>query len=159
MGMKIITINLPTAYLDYFDQMIEEGVYKSRSHALRVCLFEFLEKEKVFRESLNFYPQTHTNTIITINVEKTDIKTMYNLVGFFVGGYGAGNGLYTSRSELFRAAARDHIVKEMYIKNNNPFLNNPELEKERKKHPNMIVAEGSKYYLNKKRNEERTIHV
>ena len=49
--MKIITINLPEAYLKAIQILNEKGVYPSRSEAIRVALKEFLTDElKMYQE-------------------------------------------------------------------------------------------------------------
>lgn len=48
MAMRIVTINVPHSYLAAFQSLIDLGLYNSRSQLVRVCLKEFLEKEKDF---------------------------------------------------------------------------------------------------------------
>jgi len=51
--MKIITINLPEKYLAAIQVLVENGVYPSRSGALRVALREFLAKELKFNYDID----------------------------------------------------------------------------------------------------------
>ena len=49
--MKIITINLPTRYLDAIQILNDLGLYPSRSEAIRIALKDFLSKElKMYQE-------------------------------------------------------------------------------------------------------------
>jgi len=48
MAMRIVTINVPHRYLDSIQSLINLGLYNSRSQVVRVCLKEFLDKEKEF---------------------------------------------------------------------------------------------------------------
>ena len=49
--IKIITINLPEAYLSAISVLNDLGVYPSRSEAIRIALKDFLPKElKMFQE-------------------------------------------------------------------------------------------------------------
>ncbi|MFX0132004.1 MAG: ribbon-helix-helix domain-containing protein [Candidatus Hodarchaeota archaeon] len=50
--MKIITINLPEAYLSAIQILNDLGIYPSRSEAVRMALGTFLEKELKFFETL-----------------------------------------------------------------------------------------------------------
>lgn len=50
--MKIITINLPTRYLEDIRVLNELGVYPSRSEAIRIALRDFLSKELEMYEDL-----------------------------------------------------------------------------------------------------------
>jgi Arc/MetJ-type ribon-helix-helix transcriptional regulator len=51
--MKIITINLPEAYLGAIQILNDLGIYPSRSEAIRIALRGFLENELKFSEDLN----------------------------------------------------------------------------------------------------------
>ena len=53
MAMRIVTINLPHPYIKSMQNLVDIGLYNSRSQIVRVCLTEFLEKEKQFITELN----------------------------------------------------------------------------------------------------------
>ncbi|MHA1733227.1 MAG: CopG family ribbon-helix-helix protein [Promethearchaeota archaeon] len=51
--MKIITINLPNAYVEALEKLTAElGIYPSRSEAIREALRLFVEKELDIAESI-----------------------------------------------------------------------------------------------------------
>ena len=43
--MQIVTVNLPTAYIDAIGTLTSKGLYPSRSEAIRVALRKFLKNE------------------------------------------------------------------------------------------------------------------
>lgn len=51
--IKIITINLPIAYIKAIQALNDLGIYPSRSEALRQALKEFLQNEFRFYEDLD----------------------------------------------------------------------------------------------------------
>ena len=51
--IKIITINLPEKYLAAIQVLNDQGIYPSRSEAIRVALKDFLESELGFYEALD----------------------------------------------------------------------------------------------------------
>lgn len=51
--MRIVTINLPHPYIKSMQDLVDLGLYNSRSQIVRVALKEFLEKEAVFLSDLN----------------------------------------------------------------------------------------------------------
>lgn len=51
--MKIITINLSEKYLAAIQVLTDEGIYPSRSQAIRVALKDFLENELNLYEDLD----------------------------------------------------------------------------------------------------------
>lgn len=51
--MQNITINLPEAYCDNLQRLIQLGLYPSRSEAIRVALREFLDREFQFLDLLH----------------------------------------------------------------------------------------------------------
>ena len=53
MSLRIVTINLPHPYIEAMQTLVDLGLYNSRSQIVRVCLTEFLEKEKRFITDLN----------------------------------------------------------------------------------------------------------
>ncbi|MHA1730128.1 MAG: ribbon-helix-helix domain-containing protein [Promethearchaeota archaeon] len=52
MTMRIVTINVPDSYLAAFKSLTDAGLYNSRSELVRVCLTNFLDKEKRFVQDL-----------------------------------------------------------------------------------------------------------
>lgn len=50
--MQNITINLPEAYCDGIERLLNYGIFPSRSEAIRVALKEFLDKEFAVLELL-----------------------------------------------------------------------------------------------------------
>ena len=50
--MKITTINIPNAYLDCIEVLVNMGFYPSRSEAVRVALKQFLTDEADIIEDL-----------------------------------------------------------------------------------------------------------
>ena len=51
--MKIVTINIPDAYLDCMKTMVDIGIFPSRSEAVREALKRFFNHEDVLNEDLN----------------------------------------------------------------------------------------------------------
>ena len=51
--MKIITINLPEAYLDAIQVLNDLGIYPNRSGAIRLALKNFLSEELNFQKTLD----------------------------------------------------------------------------------------------------------
>ena len=51
--MKIITINLPEAYLAGIQILTDLKIYPSRSEALRIAIGDFLSKELEMRKDLD----------------------------------------------------------------------------------------------------------
>ncbi|MHA1362348.1 MAG: ribbon-helix-helix domain-containing protein [Candidatus Freyarchaeota archaeon] len=49
-AMKLVSIKLPTAYIDGLNQLVERGIYPSRSEAIRVAVRDMLKKELWSRE-------------------------------------------------------------------------------------------------------------
>jgi len=43
--MQIVTVNLPSAYIDAIGTLTSKGLYPSRSEAIRVALRKFLKNE------------------------------------------------------------------------------------------------------------------
>lgn len=63
--MKIITINLPEQYLSAIQTLQDEGLYPSRSEAIRTALGGFLSKElKNFNE---LEPETFKKIVRSVN--------------------------------------------------------------------------------------------
>ena len=148
---KITTINLPQLYLNAIKELVDLGIFQSRSHAIRNFLFEFLEKEKAFREHLKAITHiSSAKTIVTVNIDKKDLKSIAKLVGFMET-HTSGNHLYPSRSELFRVAVRDYLMKEKVIKELPIFEEGPkpgslnEFIKDKKGKKWRILAPGLEY--------------
>ena len=110
MKKKIITLNFPLSVLNTINEIINSGLYASRSHLVRQSLEEFLEKEEEFKAYLDAKPKTVTQKIITVNLDVKHLKLMKKMVG------DDGKGLYFSRSELVRVAIRDFLIKERFFK-------------------------------------------
>lgn len=53
MSLRIVTINLPHPYINSMKDLLDLGLYNSRSQIVRVAIKEFLEKEKTFLSDLN----------------------------------------------------------------------------------------------------------
>lgn len=51
--MKIITINVPDAYIDAIKSLCDLDIYQSRSEFVRDALKFFLEKEERFEQDLD----------------------------------------------------------------------------------------------------------
>ncbi|MHA1580578.1 MAG: ribbon-helix-helix domain-containing protein [Candidatus Freyarchaeota archaeon] len=49
-AMKLVSIKLPTAYIDGLNKLVERGIYPSRSEAIRVAVRDMLKKELWSRE-------------------------------------------------------------------------------------------------------------
>ncbi|MEM2145240.1 MAG: type II toxin-antitoxin system ParD family antitoxin [Candidatus Jordarchaeaceae archaeon] len=43
--MKLISIKLPNAYIEGLNELVEMGIYPSRSEAIRVAVRDMLKKE------------------------------------------------------------------------------------------------------------------
>lgn len=43
--MQVVTVNIPTVYLDALGKLTEQGLFPSRSEAVRVALRDFLKIE------------------------------------------------------------------------------------------------------------------
>lgn len=43
--MKLISIKLPNAYIEGLNELVEMGIYPSRSEAIRVAIRDMLKKE------------------------------------------------------------------------------------------------------------------
>lgn len=52
--MQIVTVNLPSVYIDAIAKMTDKGMYPSRSEAIRVALRDFLKDELEMVEALLF---------------------------------------------------------------------------------------------------------
>jgi len=50
--MQIVTVNLPSIYIDVIDKLLEQRMFPSRSEAIRVAIREFLKSELEMVESL-----------------------------------------------------------------------------------------------------------
>jgi len=44
--MKLVTLNLPEAYIDGLEKLVQEEIYPNRSEAIRLAVRDFLRKEK-----------------------------------------------------------------------------------------------------------------
>jgi len=147
--MKPTTLNIPLPVLNALQRYVEDGMFHSRSHAVRDCLVEFLMKEKEYLDYLKTFPETCHKSIISVNLEVKDIKfAIENLVDISAG------GIFPSMSELVRVAVRDFLVKEKHIREFPQFTPLP-------KRPSsyLIDEDGIKYNLNDKRNAEREVYV
>lgn len=47
--MKLITLLVPTSYLDALDQLVAEGFYPSRAEAIRFAVRDLLKSHKTFK--------------------------------------------------------------------------------------------------------------
>lgn len=110
-----ITLYVPLMVLNRIQDLIKRGVYKSRSQIVRVCLKQFLDKEEAYMEDLKRYPEKKTQTIITTNIERRQIKQIKKISGK------GGSLLYPSRSELVRVALREFIMKENHMEEDDLF--------------------------------------
>lgn len=52
MPMRIVTINVPNAYIRAFKDLVDGGLYNNRSEIVREALKEFLGREKVLTSDL-----------------------------------------------------------------------------------------------------------
>ena len=124
---KITTINLPRLYLNAIKELVDLGIFQSRSQAIRNFLAEFLAKEKKFRDDLKAITHiSSSKTIVTVNIDKEDLKAIAKLVGFMERDISTDH-LYPSRSELFRVAVRDYLMKERVF--NPDKIHNTSIEK------------------------------
>ena len=75
MIMKIVTINVPEAYIDAMKKLVgENGLYPSRSELIRCAVRRFLEKEiRAAEESANSFPDDFDDEhFVRIPIEKLD---------------------------------------------------------------------------------------
>lgn len=50
--MRVVTINVPNAYLESFESLIKLGLFNSRSQIVREAIKEFIDKEYEFTSDL-----------------------------------------------------------------------------------------------------------
>lgn len=46
--MKLITLNLPEAYIDGLEKLVQENIYPNRSEAIRLAVRDLIRKENAF---------------------------------------------------------------------------------------------------------------
>ena len=69
--MQIITINVPTKWLDVFVKLQEAGLYPSRSEAIRSAIRDFMDKQyALYTEFIE--PMRETDDIAMIRVPNGD---------------------------------------------------------------------------------------
>ena len=44
--MKLLTINLPQAYIDGLEKLVDDEIYPNRSEAIRIAVRDMLKREK-----------------------------------------------------------------------------------------------------------------
>lgn len=74
-----MTVNLPAAYIDAIQYMVERGIYPNRSEAIRVALRAFLAKELQLAESLiDIFDTPSKKKVATVpnKVKKIDMRTI-----------------------------------------------------------------------------------
>jgi antitoxin ParD1/3/4 len=53
LNLKLVTLNIPQAYLDGIEQLVEQEIYPNRSETIRIAVRDFLRKEyngeKIFK--------------------------------------------------------------------------------------------------------------
>ena len=104
--MKLVTLNLPTIFVNYIQSMVEKGFYQSRSHAIREITAKYLDKMENSLDVLEEFKAGRAvkrMKILTSNMEVGHIERLGNLKGIIT----------ESRSELMRAALTDFIFNEV----------------------------------------------
>jgi Arc/MetJ-type ribon-helix-helix transcriptional regulator len=48
--MQLITINLPQAYIDGLEKLVEDEIYPNRSEAIRNAVRDFLRRENITKK-------------------------------------------------------------------------------------------------------------
>ena len=46
--MKLITLNLPEAYIDGLEKLVQENIYPNRSEAIRLAVRDLIRKENAY---------------------------------------------------------------------------------------------------------------
>ena len=69
--MKIITINVPSKWLDIFRKLQDAGLYPSRSEAIRSAIRDFMDKQFALYTQF-IEPMRETEDINTIRVPNGD---------------------------------------------------------------------------------------
>ena len=82
--MKIITINVPDMFIDYFQCLLDIGLYPSRSEAIRVAIrrfiFDELKMSKKLLEENNRIREEYKNTMngnhqmVCIPIDDNNVK-------------------------------------------------------------------------------------
>lgn len=44
--MKLVTLNLPEAYIDGLEKLVQEEIYPNRSEAIRLAVRDLIRKER-----------------------------------------------------------------------------------------------------------------
>lgn len=52
LNLKLITLNLPEAYIDGIEKLIEEDLYPNRAEVIRMAVRDFIIKETNFKNLL-----------------------------------------------------------------------------------------------------------
>lgn len=46
--MRLITLNLPEAYIDGLEKLVQDDIYPNRSEAIRLAVRDLIRKENAF---------------------------------------------------------------------------------------------------------------
>lgn len=75
--MQIVTVNLPSIFIDAIQKLTDQGLFPSRSEAIRVALRDFLKTELEMVESLLDLSENKEKQIISENPQKKiDMRTI-----------------------------------------------------------------------------------
>jgi len=72
--MQIVTVNLPSIYIDAIAKLTEQGMFPSRSEAIRSALRNFLKSELEMVESLLDLNENETKVQVTQVNDKSPTK-------------------------------------------------------------------------------------
>jgi Arc/MetJ-type ribon-helix-helix transcriptional regulator len=48
--MKLLTLNLPQAYIDGLEKLVEDEIYPNRSEAIRMAVRDLLRRENIMQK-------------------------------------------------------------------------------------------------------------
>lgn len=111
-AMKIMTTNVPRAYLLMIEEFKKANIINSRSDFVRDALRNFLNKEIKIRASMEEFgiyeklnEADNPLQIITVNVETETLIEAEIACN--------GEGFYSSRSELTRHAIKEELLRRL----------------------------------------------
>lgn len=75
--MKIVTVNIPEAYLDSIEKLVgDEGLYPSRSELIRVAVREFLLRELKMANNMAKYKEEKVEEIDDENYVRVPVERL-----------------------------------------------------------------------------------
>jgi len=78
--MQIVTVNLPSIYIDAIGKLTEQGMFPSRSEAIRQALRDFLKSELEMVESLLDLSEKEGKVPVVMNTQtktkKIDMRSI-----------------------------------------------------------------------------------